>query len=123
MSYADTHTTALALVTAKGAAVTFTMAGAGTHDPEAGTFTSPTTTTVTGQAVRVRANRTEEEAYRLAGLSTDRVLCLLFAPTTFGSLPTLGATVVWDGDTFTAKGITPVAPDGTAIIARVWGVR
>lgn len=123
MTYAATHDFAFGLITAKGAAVTFSTGTAGTHDPDTGTFTSPTTSTVTGSAIAVAPNRTEQDAYRLAGLSADRALTLLFAPTTFGSLPTLGATVTWAGDVMTVKGITPVAPDGNGIVARVWCAR
>ena len=123
MTTAADHADAYAMLAEEGAAVTFSTGTPGTHDPETGLFTSPTTASVTGVAIRVRANRTEEDAYRAAGLSVDRVVTLLFAPTTYGSLPTLGSTVTWASETLTAKGITSLAPSGTAVIARVWCVR
>ena len=122
MTYTVEHAGAYADLLAAGASVTFTIRS-GTHAPDSGIFTAPTTSSVTGAAMRVKANRTEEDAYRTAGIVSDRVVCLLFAPTTYGSLPTLGATVTWNGETLTCKGITPLAPDGTAILARVWCVR
>ena len=123
MAYAADHADALSSIREAGAAVTFQTGTPGTHAPTTGLFTTPTTATVPGVALRVTANRREEDAYRAAGIVSDRVVALLFAPTTFGSLPTLGATVTWNGETLTVKGVTPVAPDGTAILARLWCVR
>ena len=122
MPYTADHADALASIREAGAAVTFTTRTA-THAPTTGLFTTPTTSTVTGYAMRVKANREQEDAYRTAGIVSDRVVALLFAPTTYGSLPTLGATVTWNGESLTAKGVTPVAPDGTALLARVWCIR
>ena len=123
MTTAADHADAYAMVAEEGAAVTFSTGTPGTHDPETGLFTSPTTATVTGVAIRVKADRQQEDAYRAAGLTVDRVVCLLFAPTTYGSLPTLGSTVTWASETLTVRGITPLATSGTALLARIWTVR
>ena len=73
MTTAADHADAYAMVAEEGAAVTFSTGTPGTHDPETRLFTSPTTATVTGVAIRVKADRQQEDAYRAAGLTVDRV--------------------------------------------------
>lgn len=114
MTYQSEHADALADVEAAGAAVTFTLVTQ-TYDAETDTST-PATTTVSGHAVRVRGNPRQYEALGLVEASTPT---LLFVPTTYGEEPELGATVVWNGETYTVRDVAPLAPDGSAILSRV----
>ncbi|MGB0878684.1 MAG: hypothetical protein ACPGVY_11370 [Mycobacterium sp.] len=116
MAYAEDHASALAGIADAGVAVTFTTEVEGTHNPLTETFGEPTTSTVTGHAVRVRGDK---DTYTRLGLVYARHPTLLFAPSTYGDLPEAGWTVVWDGVTYTVAEVDPVAPDGAAIIARV----
>lgn len=118
MTYAADHADALADLQSSGAAVTFTTRTA-THDAATDTWSGTSATTVTGAAIRVTPTAAERDRYRAAGLTVEQVVTLLFAPATFGSLPTVNATVVWGGSTLTVRDIGPLAPDGTAILARV----
>lgn len=119
MPYATEHADALALIRENGAPVAFVHRSAGTHDAATDTFATPVTTTVSGVAVRVSPSLADRERYRLASLTPEQVVTLLFAPTTYGQTPALNATVTWAGDTLTVRDIGPVAPDGSTIIARV----
>jgi hypothetical protein len=122
--YAADHADALEMIREAGSAVTFQTGTPGTHDPATGTFTSPTSTTVTGYAMRVSAGRDDEVHYRAEGLTVGEVITLVFAPTTMGQLPTLGATVSWASETLTVRALRPTAPnDEGAIIAKVGCVR
>ncbi len=118
-SYAPDHAGALADLAADGVAVTFTAHG-GTHSPSTGTVSAPTTTTVTGAAVQVTPDRRQFAALNLV---EGRTVALLFAPTTFGSLPVLGASFSFGGETFTVRSVEPLAPAGTAIAATIVGAR
>ena len=115
MSYAPDHSGAYADLLADGAPVTFAFVTQGTYDPATDTFGAATTSTVTGAAIRVSGNPLR---YSQLGLVQSESPTLLCAPTTFGSLPTLGATVTWGGTTYTVRDVEPLAPDGTAILFR-----
>lgn len=124
MTYATDHAMALEMIREAGSAVTFQTGTPGTHDPSTGTFANPTSTTVTGSAVRISAGRDDEEHYRAEGLTVGKVITLLFAPDTLGSLPTLGATVTWAGEKLTVRALRPTAPNSEgALCARVGCVR
>lgn len=123
MTYAADHAMALEMIRESGSAVTFQTGTPGTHDPETDLHTSPTTATVTGYAIKVRPDRGDEDVYRAAGLSVDRVVTLLFGPSTFGSVPEIGARVTWGSDALTVRTRSTVAPDGTAILARLGCVK
>lgn len=119
MTYATEHAGALDQITDAGVAVTFTRTAQGDYDPEADTMT-PSDSTVTGYAIRVKGLRSDEPgSYRSLGLVEAKAATLLFAPTTYGETPSVGDTVTWDGATHTVRYVEPVAPDGTTIIARV----
>lgn len=107
---------ALAQITAKGAAVTFTRAVTTSYDPLTDTVTSGTATTVAGYAVRVKG---DPERYRVLSLVETKAPTLLFAPTTYGSAPKEGDTLTWSSVAYTVRDVAPVAPDGTGIIYRV----
>jgi ABC-type transport system substrate-binding protein len=115
-AYAAEAASAYEDIKAAGSAVTFRTASPGTFDPATGTYTDDTTTSVVGAAIRIGANPI---LYQALNLVTAEAPTLLFAPATAGALPPLGATVMWGGETYTVKNVTPVAPDGTAILARV----
>lgn len=116
MSYAATHARAASKVANAGTAVTFSRIHAGTFAFATDQRTGDYTVTVAGSAVRVKGNPLQ---YQALGLSQAEAVTLLFAPTTYGELPELGSTATWDGATVTVKNVSPTAPDGTAILARV----
>ena len=116
MSYAPDHASALADVAAAGASVTFTSVTPGTYDESTDTWSGGSSSTVTGSAVRVRGNPREDEALELI---QSEAPSLLFTPTTYGQLPALNASVTWNSIVYTVRSVEPVAPDGTAILARV----
>jgi hypothetical protein len=116
VSYAATHARAAALVARKGAAVTFTLSSPGTYDATTDTYSTPTTSTVAGHAVRVSGNPIK---YQSLGLVQSEAPTLLFAPSTFGSQPSLGMTTSWGGVTYTVADVEPVEPDGNAIVCEV----
>jgi hypothetical protein len=86
------------------------------------TFSSPTSSTITGSAIQVRG---KPDRYRDLNLSLATDLTLFFTPTTYplaanGSefvLP--GDTVSWASKTYTVKDVDPIAPDGFVIAARI----
>lgn len=114
MIYAPKHAAAAAMVKQKGAAVTFTRITQA-YDPVAGT-TTPSESTVAGHAVGTRGDPIR---YQALGLVESNAPTLLFVPATYGELPSPGDTVVWGGVIHTVRDVTPAAPDGTAILARV----
>jgi hypothetical protein len=114
--YGADHAGALADVRAAGAAVTVAAVTPGTHDPATGLFTSPTTTTVTGVAIRTRGI---PERYAALGLVESESPSLLFVPDTFGAIPPLNGTLTWGGVGYTVRDVEPLAPDGTAILSRL----
>lgn len=99
-----------------GAAVTFTLTSPGIEDPEAGTWSSGSTSTVTGYASRVRG---DVERYQALNLIEAEAPTLEFAPDTYGDLPALNSSVSWGGVSYFVRDIDPVAPDGSVISARV----
>jgi len=114
VSYAETHADALATVTEAGAAAAFTMTLPGTYDPSTDTWSSPSTSTVSGYAVQVKGNPIRYEAL---GLTQGEAATLLFTPTTYAQVPALGSKVTWNSTTYTVRDVTNVAPDGSAILS------
>lgn len=114
--YTSDHAGALADLAEAGASVTFTFASPGTYTASTGLFSGDTTTTVTGAAIRIAGNPLR---YQALGLTQTEAPTLLFAPTTFGSLPVLGASVTFGGVTYTVRDVEPLALDGTAILANI----
>lgn len=115
-SYTTEHASALADVGAAGASVTFTSASAGTYSPTAGTWSSAATSTVTGQAVRVKG---DPKVYAGLELVESDAPTLLVVPTTYGQVPALGSKVTWNSTVYTVKHVQVVAPNGSAILSRV----
>lgn len=115
-AYARQQASALATLRRKGTAITFTQQVRGTHDAATGTYTSPSTVTVAGYAMRVPG---DPATYKARELIQSEAPALLFAPTTAGSLPALGATCGWNGVTYTVRDVDPFAPDGPAILATI----
>lgn len=116
MGYAATHANALATAKRKGEAVTFSLANPGTHTPSTGTFSGAATSTVTGYAVRSRG---DPKVYEALKLTPREAPTLFFVPSTYGQLPAMNAKVPFESVTYTVRSIDPIAPDGTAIAARV----
>lgn len=85
------------------------------EDPLTGLLT-PTVTTITGNAIRVRGS---PETMRALALIDSEAPTLLFDATTYGDRPAPGDTVVWESLTWTVRDVNPVAPDGVTIISRV----
>lgn len=98
---------------------TFTKASPGTYDAATDTFTTPTTSTVTGSAIKVRSKDSEVRRYEALGLVLADTLTLLFTPTTYGDTPEVGSSVEWAEQTYTVRTVETIAPDGVTIAARV----
>ena len=100
--------------------VTFTRTTL-TIDPATDQATA-TTTTLTGNAIQVRG---DPQRYKELNLVLSTAPTLFFAPTdynleAFGSgFVQPGDTVVWASKTYTVKDVTPIAPDGVVIAARI----
>jgi len=94
--YSREHADALADISAAGEAVTFGS--------------------VSGFAIEVPGNPAKYTALSLIG---DDAPTLLFVPTEQGYLPDLGEACTWAGSRWTARDITPLAIDGTPIMARI----
>ena len=114
MAYTVEHAGALADLRAAGVAVTFTLTG-GTYAPSTDVETAPTSSTVTGYAIRTKGQTSNASGSLVQAVA----ITLLFAPDTYGERPEVGATVAWEGATYTVVTVQPVAPDGADIISRV----
>lgn len=77
---------------------------------------TPTVTTITGAAIRVRGS---PETNRALGLVDSEAPTLLFTPTTYGERPQAGDTVIWESLLWSVADVNPIAPDGITIMARV----
>lgn len=115
--YAAQAASALATLRRKGAAVTCTQTLPGTYDPLTDLWSSPSTVTVSGYAIRDTGGNPQR--WRDLELIQSEAPRLLFGSTTAGSLPALGATLVWGGTTYTVRDVDPIEPDGTAIVAHL----
>lgn len=113
-AYASEHASALADVSAAGAAVTFTRTTT-TVNETTGVVT-PSTSAIAGAAIQVGGN---PMLYEALGLILSDAPTLFVTPTTYGDLPLPGDTVTWNGIAYTVKNVRPVAPDGVAMAARV----
>ena len=116
--YAPQASSALATLRRKGAAVTFTQTLPGTFDPATETYSGGSVVTVSGFALR----DTGGDPRRWAALSLiqSEAPRLFFTTSgTMGTLPALGATVVWGSTTYTVRDVDPLEPDGTAIAAYI----
>lgn len=114
MSYTATHSHALATVTRKGAAVTFTLVSPGTYDAATDTYTDATTSTVLGSAVQDDATQ-----HRKAGdlIGTGNVV-VFFTPTTRGQLPLPDYRVTWGSAALhVVRTFGGIDPDGQGAIA------
>jgi hypothetical protein len=98
---------------------TFTHIAPGTHDPLTGGFSSPTTTTYTGEAIEL-PDGPETQRFRDEGRIDATALVLLFTPDTYAedSLPPVGSTVAWGSHTLTVTAhLSVVRPDAIPIVA------
>lgn len=115
MSYADDAAGALADIKDAGSAVSFTRT-VQVIDPTTEQPSAPSVTTVTGAALQVHG---DPQQYERMKLTEKKPLTLLFAPDTYGTLPSLGSELAYQGDGYVVRSVDPVAPDGVAIIAKV----
>jgi len=116
MSFAAQHASAYAQIAGKGAAVTFAKTtSAATYDPIADSG-DPVSTSVPGVAMQVKGN---PMVYSALGLTEEDAVTLLFAATTYGDAPSLGAVATWAGVARTVRSLAPVGPDGVWIVGRV----
>lgn len=104
------------LLAHKGAPATFTKTTPGTYDPSTDTNTAPVTVAVDVLAMEVDG---DPDLYRQLGLIESENPTLLVRPVVPGTLPLLGSTVAWGGETFTAKNIKRLAMNGVATAARI----
>lgn len=107
---------ALADVSEAGSAVTFTFASPGTYDEATDRYSGASSTTVAGHAIRIDGDPKKYEALEL---TQAEAVTLLFTSTTYGQLPALGAEVTWNSVAYWVRDVEPLAPDGTAIRARI----
>jgi len=114
VTFAVEHAGALEDIRANGQAVTFASTTM-VYDAANDTSTS-STTSVAGYAMEVGG---DPKQYERLSLKEEDTLTLLFAATTYGQLPALGSQVTWASKIYTVRHVKKVAPDGTAIIARV----
>ena len=110
-TYATDHRQALADIRRAGAAVTFSRDAVTLAS--ATDIVTPTTTTVTGYAVRVPGDATR---YARGGWTLSAMPTLLVACATYGDEPEAGDVVTWAGVVYTVLDVEPTAPDGSAII-------
>ncbi len=93
-----------------------------THDAATGTMTSATSTVV-GSAIRVQPRSIFEwEMYKELSLTEAEAPLLFFTPNAYGEVPKPGDVVTWpetDGTVYTVRRVSPLAPDGVVIAARV----
>lgn len=115
MSYSVEWAGALADVQAAGAAVTFSLT-TDVLDPSTSTYVAGATVTVPGYAISRSGNPIK---YAALGLLLMEAPTLVFVPSTYGNLPGLGYSVVWNSTTYLVKDVDPVGPDGPAILAKV----
>ena len=103
-------------------AITFTRTTPGTYNPATSTYSGASATTITGSAIAVRG---DPERYVALSLIPSMAPTLLFTPdlyTLHSFTPEFvmpGDTVAWNGVTFTVRDVSPVAPDGVVILARI----
>lgn len=100
----------------KGAAVTFSTETPGTYNPETDVQAPSTTSTISGYAMRIAGDPDE---YARLGLVQSEHPMLSFEPDTPGSLPALGWTVVFGGETLVVEDVNPCAMNGTATSAHI----
>jgi hypothetical protein len=124
LAYATRHDTLLARVAVEGAAITFTKPttsanAPATYDSATDTPAFPASvTTVTGVAMALVGG--QPTAYAPNTRVETAGLELGFVPPTYGgTLPAEGMLCPWGGEEWWVESVDPVAPDGTAIGARV----
>ena len=96
-------------------AVTFTRTAQGSYDAATDTATL-STSTIVGTAVQVQG---DPHRYAALGLVESKAPTLIFVPNTYGDTPEPGDVVTWQSQEYTVRDVTPAAPDGVTIAARV----
>lgn len=115
MTYAVEHASAYADLAAAGESWTFARTRVA-YVPATGVQT-PSTTTITAKAIR---RRDFPRGYIAPTLTQQETLSLLICGAAYGDTPLPGDTATsGNGTVYTVDFVTPVAPDGTTIVARV----
>jgi hypothetical protein len=115
-NYAPDHAAALADVADAGADADFTFENPGTLDEATGLYTSASTTTVSGKAIQTKG---ESKTYDRLGLKQSEAPTLFWVPDTLGQLPLPDYRITWGSRNLVVRDVDPIAPDGTALAARV----
>lgn len=119
MNLQATHARALAKVKKVGQAVTFTLELPGELVPTTGRYASPSTTTVSGYAIKVKGDSDQSNEFQGGEATEDRPLNLFFVPSTFGNVPPLGSYATFADERRKVKKTRSIAPAGTAIASYV----
>lgn len=114
--YVAEHQNVLADLAWAGAPVTFARSVLGGYNPATDSVGTATITAVTGNAIRVAG---DPMVYQALGLVQSEAPTLFFAPDNYGDVPLPGDSVTWSCQSYTAKDIRPIAPDGVAIAAHI----
>jgi hypothetical protein len=115
MAYTDEHTRALAMVTEKGAAATFSKTVTPQNDTT-GAAGTPVTTTWVGVAIE-RVDGSSRQ-YRDPTLADTRTLTLFYVPTTAGDIPAEDAGITWNGQALRVRRVPKrINLDGAGAIA------
>lgn len=78
--------------------------------------TTPTVTTIAGNAIQVRGR---PDRYKALNLVLTLQPTLFWCPTVYGDTPNVGDATTWAGKDYTVLDIDPIAPDGVTIAVRV----
>lgn len=115
--YAAERASAGADIAAAGQPVTFTRTAiaytAGTDQA------TPTTTTATGAAIRVRPRFIDIQRIQAPGLTIVDPVTLLVAAEGMAFDPQPGDTFVWAGVTYAVRSTEPTGPDGVTIVTKI----
>lgn len=119
-NYAREHADALAALREDGAAASFTLRSDGTLNAATGETSAPTSTTVSGYAIKVAPkSQTDLRAFAEGSLGAKEALMLLFAATTINVKPAIGSEVIWNGVGYSVKGFgDDIAPGGPVVCSR-----
>lgn len=74
------------------------------------------TTSVTGSAFQ---KRDDPRRYEQLGLTVSDAITLVFIPTTYGSLPSVGSRTTWGSSPCIVRAVEPLAPDGVTLLAYI----
>ena len=122
-AFAAQHSRALASIKRKGGvALSFTRKLPGTLDATTNTFTGASSSSIAGYAIEVQS---DPEQLEQLSLLLKKSHTFFFVPTTYGLLAVDKSFVqpndlcAWNNDTWSARDVRALAPDGVVITARI----